>query len=37
ELRTIPVQVKRWGHNVGRPEIDKFKTAVERDKKNKGY
>ena len=32
----IPVQVKRWGHKVGRPEIDKFKTAIERDKKKKG-
>lgn len=36
EQRTIPVQVKRWKNNVGRPEIDKFKTAVERDKKKKG-
>jgi len=36
EFRTIPVQVKRWGHKVGRPEIDKFKTAIERDKKDKG-
>lgn len=36
EFRTIPVQVKRWGHKVGRPEIDKFKTAIERDKKTKG-
>jgi len=36
ELRTIPVQVKRWGNKVGRPEIDKFKTAIERDKKDKG-
>ena len=36
EFKTIPVQVKRWEHKVGRPEIDKFKTAVERDKKNIG-
>lgn len=36
EFKTIPVQVKHWGHSVGRPEIDKFKTAVERDKKSKG-
>lgn len=36
EFRTIPVQVKNWAHKVGRPEIDKFKTAVERDRKNKG-
>ena len=32
----VPVQVKRWGHKVGRPEIDKFKTAVERLDKKKG-
>ena len=36
DFKTIPVQVKNWGHKVGRPEIDKFKTAVERDNKNKG-
>jgi SAM-dependent methyltransferase len=36
ENRTIPVQVKRWEHKVGRPEVDKFKTAVERDNKKKG-
>jgi len=36
EFRTIPVQVKRWEHKVGRPEIDKFKTAIERDHKTKG-
>jgi len=36
EFMTIPVQVKRWGHQVGRPEIDKFKTAIERDHKTKG-
>ena len=36
ELRTVPVQVKRWKHKVGRPEIDKFKTAIERDRKEKG-
>jgi len=32
-----PIQVKRWGDNVGRPEIDKFETAVERTGKAKGY
>jgi len=36
DFMTISVQVKRWGHKVGRPEIDKFKTAVERDKRKKG-
>ncbi len=36
EFMQVPVQVKRWGHKVGRPEIDKFKTAVERQNKNKG-
>lgn len=36
ENRTIPVQVKRWKNKVGRPEIDKFKTAIERDHKMKG-
>ncbi|MBS3107135.1 restriction endonuclease [Candidatus Woesearchaeota archaeon] len=36
EFKTVPVQVKHWEHNVGRPEIDKFKTAIERDKKERG-
>jgi adenine-specific DNA-methyltransferase len=36
EFKTIPVQVKRWEHSVGRPEIDKFLTAIERDHKNSG-
>lgn len=36
EFKTVPVQVKRWDHKVGRPEVDKFKTAVERDNKIKG-
>jgi len=36
ENGTIPVQVKRWKNKVGRPEIDKFKTAIERDHKKKG-
>ena len=36
EFKTVPVQVKRWEHKVGRPEVDKFKTAVERDNKTKG-
>jgi hypothetical protein len=31
-----PIQVKRQEH-VGRPEVDKFETAVERAKKDKGY
>jgi len=31
-----PVQVKRWGHKVGRPEVDKFAHAVLREKKKKG-
>jgi DNA modification methylase len=31
-----PVQVKRWGHTVGRPEIDKFETALRREKKKEG-
>lgn len=33
---TVAIQVKRWEHKVGRPEIDKFSHAVERDKKEKG-
>src|SRR5665647_534822 len=36
ELMTVAVQVKRWGHKVGRPEIDKFRTAVQRGGKSKG-
>ena len=36
EFKTVPVQVKRWEHKVGRPEIDKFKTAVEREKRDRG-
>ena len=36
EFKTIPVQVKRWEHKVGRPEIDKFLTAIERDRKERG-
>jgi site-specific DNA-methyltransferase (adenine-specific) len=36
EHRTIPVQVKRWEHKVGRPEVDKFETAIARDNKTKG-
>jgi hypothetical protein len=31
-----PIQVKRQEH-VGRPEVDKFETAVERARKDKGY
>lgn len=36
EFKTIPIQVKNWEHKVGRPEIDKFKTAIERDHREKG-
>lgn len=36
EFGTIPIQIKRWGNKVGRPEIDKFKTAIEREHKIKG-
>jgi DNA modification methylase len=36
DYKTVPVQVKRWGHSVGRPEVDKFRTAVARDGKRKG-
>lgn len=33
DFKTVPVQVKRWKHKVGRPEVDKFAHAVNRDKK----
>ena len=36
EFMQVPVQFKRWGHKVGRPEIDKFETALERQEKKKG-
>ena len=36
DFMNVVVQAKRWGHKVGRPEIDKFKTAVERAGKTKG-
>ncbi len=36
DFMAVPVQVKRWGHGVGREEIDKFLTAIERDHKKKG-
>lgn len=36
EFMTIPVQVKNWGHKVGRPEIDKFAHAIKRVNKKKG-
>ena len=36
DFKTVPVQVKRWGHKVGRPEIDKFRTTIQRDKKERG-
>ena len=35
-LENAPIQVKQ-SDRVGRPEIDKFETAVERDGDNKGY
>ena len=35
-FKTIPVQVKRWGHAVGRPDVDKFRTAVSRIQHKKG-
>ena len=35
-LENAPIQVKQ-SERVGRPEIDKFETAVERDGDNKGY
>ncbi len=31
-----PIQVKQQEH-VGRPDIDKFETAMRRDKRNRGY
>jgi len=31
-----PVQVKRWGHSVGRPEIEKFESVLRRENKNEG-
>ncbi len=31
-----PVQVKRWGHSVGRVEIDKFESAIRRENKHEG-
>ncbi len=36
DFMACPVQVKRWGHKVGRQEVDKFKSAIEREKKKKG-
>lgn len=36
DFMTTPVQVKKWDHKVGRPEIDKFAHAIERDRKKKG-
>lgn len=36
DFMTTPVQIKRWGHKVGRPEIDKFRTAIQRECKAKG-
>jgi DNA modification methylase len=34
--RWYPIQVKQQ-HGVGRPDIDKFETAMRRDKRTKGY
>ncbi len=36
EFKTVPVQVKRWEHKVGRREIENFKVAIERDHKQRG-
>lgn len=36
EFMMRPVQVKRWGHKVGRQEVDKFAHAIKRDRKDKG-
>jgi len=36
DFMRCPVQVKRWGHKVGRQEVDKFKSAIQREKKKKG-
>lgn len=36
DFMACPVQVKRWGNKVGRPEIDKFRTAIQREHKKKG-
>ena len=36
DFMQTPVQVKRWGHKVGRQEIDKFYRAIIRDHKKKG-
>jgi len=35
-FKTIPVQVKRWDQTVGRPEVDKFRTAIARDGHKQG-
>ncbi len=32
----LPVQVKNWGHNVGRNVIDNFQSAIRRDNKKGG-
>lgn len=36
DFMSCPVQVKRWSHQVGRPEIDKFKSSIQRNNKKKG-
>lgn len=36
DFMQVPIQVKRWGHKVGRQEIDKFYRAIIRDHKKKG-
>jgi len=37
DFKTIPIQVKRWSKSaIGRPTVDKFRTAIKRDGKTKG-
>jgi len=36
DFMSRPVQVKRWGHKVGRQEVDKFAHALRRENKKKG-
>jgi hypothetical protein len=33
----LPIQVKQWRKPVGREEVDKFETAIERSGKHMGY
>lgn len=36
ENKSVPVQVKNWGRMIGTPDIFRFKTSIEREKKNRG-